>query len=46
MIVCVTLLSKLAHIHCVSTEGARARLMAMGVDVSAIHVTGAPASTR
>jgi UDP-hydrolysing UDP-N-acetyl-D-glucosamine 2-epimerase len=35
-------LTQLAHIHCVSTQGARARLMTMGVDDSAIHVTGAP----
>jgi UDP-hydrolysing UDP-N-acetyl-D-glucosamine 2-epimerase len=35
-------LSKLAHIHCVSTQGARERLLAMGEDDATIHVTGAP----
>jgi UDP-hydrolysing UDP-N-acetyl-D-glucosamine 2-epimerase len=35
-------LSKLAHVHCVSTQGARERLLAMGVDDASIHVTGAP----
>lgn len=35
-------LSKLAHVHCVSTQGARQRLLAMGVDDATIHVTGAP----
>jgi UDP-hydrolysing UDP-N-acetyl-D-glucosamine 2-epimerase len=35
-------LSKLAHVHCVSTEGARARLLAMGIEKTAVHVTGAP----
>ena len=35
-------LSKLAHVHCVSTQGARQRLLAMGIDDAAIHVTGAP----
>lgn len=35
-------LTKLAHVHCVSTQGARARLLAMGEDDAHIHVTGAP----
>ena len=35
-------LTKLAHIHCVSTERARGRLLMMGEDDGAIHVTGAP----
>ncbi len=35
-------LTKLSHVHCVSTPGARARLLAMGEDDSRIHVTGAP----
>jgi UDP-hydrolysing UDP-N-acetyl-D-glucosamine 2-epimerase len=35
-------ITKLAHIHCVSTQGARARLLAMGEDDARIHVTGAP----
>jgi UDP-hydrolysing UDP-N-acetyl-D-glucosamine 2-epimerase len=35
-------LTKLAHIHCVSTQGARARLLAVSIDDAAIHVTGAP----
>jgi UDP-hydrolysing UDP-N-acetyl-D-glucosamine 2-epimerase len=35
-------LTKLAHVHCVSTPGARARLLAMGENEGAIHVTGAP----
>jgi UDP-hydrolysing UDP-N-acetyl-D-glucosamine 2-epimerase len=35
-------LTKLAHIHCVSTQGARARLLTMGEDEAHIHVTGAP----
>lgn len=35
-------LTKLSHIHCVSTQGARARLLAMGEDDAHIHVTGAP----
>lgn len=35
-------ISKLAHVHCVSTEGARARLKGMDVDDATIHVTGAP----
>lgn len=35
-------ISKLAHLHCVSTRGARARLLAMGEEDVRIHVTGAP----
>lgn len=35
-------ISKLAHVHCVSSPGARARLLAMGEADSRIHVTGAP----
>ncbi len=35
-------LSKLSHIHCVSTQAARRRLLAMGIDDARIHVTGAP----
>lgn len=35
-------LTKLAHIHCVSSEGARARLLAMGEEDWRIRVTGAP----
>ncbi|HUU24011.1 MAG TPA: UDP-N-acetylglucosamine 2-epimerase [Methyloceanibacter sp.] len=35
-------LSKLAHWHCVSSEGAKARLLAMGEIEDRITVTGAP----
>jgi UDP-hydrolysing UDP-N-acetyl-D-glucosamine 2-epimerase len=35
-------LSKLAHIHFVSSAGARDRLLAMGEAAERIHVTGAP----
>jgi len=35
-------LSKLSHIHCVSSEDARTNLMAMGEEPWRIHVTGAP----
>ncbi|MDD9929667.1 MAG: UDP-N-acetylglucosamine 2-epimerase [Rhodospirillaceae bacterium] len=35
-------LSKLAHWHCVATDGARDRLIAMGEDSDRITVTGAP----
>lgn len=35
-------LTKLAHIHCVSSEGARRRLVAMGEEAGRIVVTGAP----
>ncbi len=35
-------ITKLAHVHCVSTQGARARLLAMGEQDTQIHVTGAP----
>lgn len=35
-------ISKLAHIHCVSSQGARQRLLAMGEKETCIHVTGAP----
>ncbi len=35
-------LSKLSHIHCVASQGARARLVAMGEVKERIHVTGAP----
>ena len=35
-------LSKLAHWHCVATEGARERLIAMGEEADRITVTGAP----
>lgn len=34
--------SKLAHLHAVSSEGARARLLAMGEEDRRIRVTGAP----
>ena len=34
--------SQFAAQHCVSTSGARARLMGMGVDAASITVTGAP----
>ncbi len=35
-------ISKLAHMHCVSSEGARRRLLAMGEEAGRIVVTGAP----
>lgn len=35
-------LTKLAHMHCVSSEGARRRLLAMGEEAGRIVVTGAP----
>lgn len=35
-------ISKLAHWHCVSSESAKARLLAMGEDQTRISVTGAP----
>jgi UDP-hydrolysing UDP-N-acetyl-D-glucosamine 2-epimerase len=35
-------LTKIAHLHFVSSETSRARLIAMGEDESRIHVTGAP----
>ena len=35
-------LTKLAHMHCVSSECARARLLAMGEDAGRVVVTGAP----
>lgn len=35
-------ISKLAHWHCASTEGAKARLIAMGESEERITVTGAP----
>jgi len=35
-------ISKLAHRHCVSSAGARARLIAMGVSEDKIEITGAP----
>ena len=35
-------LTKFAHVHFVSSETARARLIAMGEDEARIHVTGAP----
>lgn len=34
--------SKLAHVHCVSTEGARKRLLGMGEETIRVHVVGAP----
>jgi GDP/UDP-N,N'-diacetylbacillosamine 2-epimerase (hydrolysing) len=35
-------ISKLAHLHLTATQGARARLIAMGEDAAHVHVTGAP----
>jgi UDP-hydrolysing UDP-N-acetyl-D-glucosamine 2-epimerase len=35
-------ITKLAHLHCVSSEGARRRLIAMGEAEARIHLTGAP----
>jgi UDP-hydrolysing UDP-N-acetyl-D-glucosamine 2-epimerase len=35
-------LTKLAHMHCVSSDGARRRLLAMGEEAARIVVTGAP----
>lgn len=35
-------LTKLAHMHCVSSEAARRRLLAMGEEAGRIAVTGAP----
>jgi UDP-hydrolysing UDP-N-acetyl-D-glucosamine 2-epimerase len=35
-------LTKIAHLHFVSSDTARARLIAMGEDETRIHVTGAP----
>jgi UDP-hydrolysing UDP-N-acetyl-D-glucosamine 2-epimerase len=35
-------MTKLAHMHCVSSEGARRRLLAMGEEADRIVVTGAP----
>ena len=35
-------ISKLAHVHCVSTAGARDRLLALGEEPWRIHQTGAP----
>ena len=35
-------ITKLAHLHCVSGESARRRLLAMGESSARIHVTGAP----
>ena len=35
-------ISKLAHVHCVSSEGARDCLRAMGINSATIYVTGAP----
>lgn len=35
-------ISKLSHIHCTSTAGARDRLVRMGEDDAHVHVTGAP----
>jgi UDP-hydrolysing UDP-N-acetyl-D-glucosamine 2-epimerase len=35
-------ISKLAHLHCVSCESARRRLLAMGEDDTRIRLTGAP----
>ena len=34
--------TKLAHLHCVSSERARERLLGMGEEAWRIHVTGAP----
>ncbi len=35
-------ISKLAHLHCVATEGARARLLGLGEAAERIHVVGSP----
>lgn len=35
-------LSQLSDLHCVSTQDARRRLLAMSIDAAKIHVTGAP----
>src|SRR5690606_13568002 len=35
-------MTKLAHLHCVSSEGARQRLIGAGEEPWRIHVTGAP----
>lgn len=34
--------TKLAHLHCVSSDGARRRVLALGEEEWRIHVTGAP----
>lgn len=39
---CRHAISKLAHLHCVSSEAARDRLIAMGEEAWRIEVTGAP----
>ncbi|MBK8908189.1 MAG: UDP-N-acetylglucosamine 2-epimerase (hydrolyzing) [Rhodospirillales bacterium] len=36
-------MTKLSHLHCVSSSGAAARVAAMGEEAWRIHVTGAPA---
>lgn len=38
--------SKLADVHCVASQEARRRLLLMGEDEAAIHVTGAPGLDR